>query len=304
MPPAVGADPGRPGSSLAPDRREGGTIVDLLTPSRVRRLLDAHGLAPRRTAGQNFLVDPNTVRRIVDAAGVRPDDTVLEIGPGLGSLTLGLAGVARRVVAVEIDAGLVRALSETVAPLDNVEVVHADALRTDLGALVGGGPARLVANLPYNAATPLVLHGLLDPAVEDQLVMVQREVGQRWCAAPGDPLRGAVSVKVDVLAEAQVVLRIPRTVFFPAPRVDSVMVRLRRRPQAPSPASREWLFSVVETAFAGRRKTLRNTLRPLADPPRLSAAAARAGVDLGARAETLTTDQLVALAAALEAPAG
>jgi 16S rRNA (adenine1518-N6/adenine1519-N6)-dimethyltransferase len=268
----------------------------------VRRLLDEHGLAPRRTSGQNFLVDPNTVRRIVDAAGLRNDDTVLEIGPGLGSLTLGLAAVARRVVAVEIDAGLVRALDETVGHLDDVEVVHADALRVDLGAHVGGGPARLVANLPYNVATPLVMHALVDPAIEDAFVMVQREVGERWCAVPGAPLRAAISVKIDVLAVAEVVLRIPRSVFHPVPNVDSVMVRLRRRPGAPDAEERAWLFRVVEAAFAQRRKTLRNTLRAVADPEALSRAAATAGVDLGDRAEVVATDRLVALARALRAP--
>jgi hypothetical protein len=137
----------------------------LLTPTDVRRLLDEHGLAPRKAAGQNFVVDPNTVRRIVAASGIGADDVVLEIGPGLGSLTLGLAERARRVVAVEIDAGLVAAIGAVVADLEHVEVVHADALRTDLGSLVAGGPARLVANLPYNVATPLVVHALEDPAV-------------------------------------------------------------------------------------------------------------------------------------------
>ena len=270
----------------------------------MRRLLDDHGLAPRRTAGQNFLVDPNTVRRIVEAAELRPGDTVLEIGPGLGSLTLGLAAAARRVVAVEIDAGFVRALEETVGHLANVEVVHADALRVDLGALVGASTARLVANLPYNIATPLVMHALLDDAVEDLLVMVQREVGERWCAAPGTPLRAAISVKVDVLASAEVLLRIPRSVFHPVPNVDSVMVRLRRRPGAPDAEERDWLFRVVEAAFAQRRKTLRNTLRGVAQPDALRSAAATAGIDLGDRAEVVATDRLVGLARALRAPQG
>ena len=268
----------------------------------MRRLLDEHGLAPRRTAGQNFLVDANTVRRIVDAAELRPGDTALEIGPGLGSLTLGLAAVADRVVAVEIDAGLVRALADTVGDVDGVEVVHADALQANLGELVDGGPARFVANLPYNVATPLVMHALVDPAIEDAFVMVQREVGERWCAAPGAPLRAAVSVKIDVLAVAQVVLRIPRSVFHPVPNVDSVMVRLRRRPDAPSAEERAWLFRVIEAAFAQRRKTLRNTLRAVAEPDALRTAAATAGVDLGDRAEVVATDRLVALARALRAP--
>jgi 16S rRNA (adenine1518-N6/adenine1519-N6)-dimethyltransferase len=268
----------------------------------VRRLLDAHGLAPRKAAGQNFVVDANTVRRIVAAAGIRADDTVLEIGPGLGSLTLGLAEVARRVVAVEIDAGLVRALAETVGGLANVEVVHADALAVSPSDLVGDTGARLVANLPYNVATPLVMHALLDDAVIDLFVMVQREVGERWCAPPGHHLRSGVSVKVDLLAEAAVVLRIPRTVFHPVPNVDSVMVRLRRRPRAPSEAARRELFTFVDAAFRQRRKTLRNNLRGLADPAVLARAGEATGVDLGLRAEALATDRLVALAHALGVP--
>ncbi len=290
-------------SLLDADRREVTTIGDLLTPSAVRRLLATHGLAPRKAAGQNFVVDANTVRRIVAAAEIDADDTVLEIGPGLGSLTLGLAEVARRVVAVEIDAGMVRALAETVGDLPNVEVVHADALAVKPSQLVAGHPARLVANLPYNVATPLMMHALLDEAVRDVFVMVQREVGERWCAPPGHPLRAAVSVKVDLLADAKVVLKIPRTVFHPVPNVDSVMVRLRRRADAPT-ATRDELFAFVEAAFRQRRKTLRNNLRDRTDPDALERAAEAAGIDLQVRAEAVPTDRLVALARELGVVAG
>lgn len=290
-------------SLLDADRREVTTIGDLLTPSAVRRLLATHGLAPRKAAGQNFVVDANTVRRIVAAAEIDADDTVLEIGPGLGSLTLGLAEVARRVVAVEIDAGMVRALAETVGDLPNVEVVHADALAVTPSQLVAGHPARLVANLPYNVATPLMMHALLDEAVRDVFVMVQREVGERWCAPPGHPLRAAVSVKVDLLADAKVVLKIPRTVFHPVPNVDSVMVRLRRRADAPT-ATRDELFAFVEAAFRQRRKTLRNNLRDRTDPDALERAAEAAGIDLQVRAEAVPTDRLVALARELGVVAG
>jgi 16S rRNA (adenine1518-N6/adenine1519-N6)-dimethyltransferase len=265
----------------------------------VRRLLDAHGLAPRRSSGQNFVVDANTVRRIVAAAGLDAGDVVLEIGPGLGSLTLGLAETVARVVAVEIDAGLVRALEETVGGCDNVEVVHADALEIDLGETVGE-PARLVANLPYNVATPLVMRALHDPRIRDVFVMVQREVGERWCARPGDPLHAGVSVKIALVADATMVLRIPRTVFHPVPNVDSVMVRLTRRADAPDPDRRDRLFALVDLAFAHRRKTLRNNLRGAYPEPVVTAAAEEAGIDLGARAETLDAGAVTALADALE----
>ncbi|MFA9432138.1 16S rRNA (adenine(1518)-N(6)/adenine(1519)-N(6))-dimethyltransferase RsmA [Egicoccus sp. AB-alg2] len=274
---------------------------DLLTPREVRRLLAERGLAPRKAAGQNFVVDPNTVRRIVDAAGLRGDDVVLEIGPGLGSLTLGLADTVRRVVAVEIDAGFVAALAEVLRGRDDVEVVHADALQADLGALVGGGPARLVANLPYNVATPLIMHALEDPAVDDLFVMVQREVGERWAAVPGDSLYAAVSCKLGTVANAEVALTIPRTVFHPVPNVDSVMVRITRRADAPAGEVRARRFRLIETAFRQRRKTLRNNLRHLAPGPALAAAASDAGIDLGARAERLSPADVERLDAALAA---
>jgi 16S rRNA (adenine1518-N6/adenine1519-N6)-dimethyltransferase len=276
----------------------------LLTPSDIRRLLREHGLAPRRAAGQNFVVDPNTVRRIVASARLDPDDLVLEIGPGLGSLTLALAEAAGQVVAVEIDAGLAAALRTVVAGRDDVEVVHADALRSDLGALLGGREARLVANLPYNVATPLVFHALAYPLVRDAFVMVQREVGERWAARPGDRLHAGVSLKLQLLTDVEVALTIPRTVFHPVPNVDSVMVRLQRRQDAPAAAEYGRLARLVDTAFGQRRKTLRNNLAGVADPEVIAAAAAAAGIDLGARAETLGTDDVRRLEAALRSHGG
>jgi 16S rRNA (adenine1518-N6/adenine1519-N6)-dimethyltransferase len=274
-------------------------IAELLTPTEIRRLLREHGLAPRRSAGQNFVVDPNTVRRIVAAAGLAADDVVLEIGPGLGSLTLALAEVTAVVVAVEIDAGLAAALRAVVAGHDNVEVVHADALRSDLGAVLRGRQARLVANLPYNVATPLVFHALACPQVRDAFVMVQREVGERWAARPGDRLHAGVSLKLQLLADVEVVFRIPRTVFHPAPNVDSVMVRLTRREDAPEPADHGRLARLIDAAFAQRRKTLRNTLAGVAEPEIVAAAAEEAGLDLSARAETLSVADVRRLDAAL-----
>ena len=273
----------------------------LLTPTDVARLLADHGLAPRRSAGQNFVVDPNTVRRIVASAGLSSDDEVLEIGPGLGSLTLGLAEVVRKVTAVEIDAGFVAALDEVLAGTDNVEVVHADALACDLEQLVGGRPVRVVANLPYNVATPLLFRILATPAVVDAYLMVQREVGERWQARPGHPLYAGVSAKLALLAEVRVELSIPRAVFHPVPNVDSVMARVTRRADAPDPVAYRRLAGLIDAAFAQRRKTLRNTLRAVADGDRLAAAAATAGIDLGARAETLDVAAIRRLDEALRA---
>lgn len=283
---------------------EGSTIVALLTPRRVVRLLADHGLAPRKTAGQNFLVDPNTVRRIVGAAGLAPDDVVLEIGPGLGSMTLALADMVQRVVAVEIDAGFVRVLDEVLAGVGDVRLVHADALQSDLGALVDGGPARLVANLPYNVATPLLFHALDDPAITDAFVMVQREVGERWSASVGDPLYAGVSLRLAVLARVEVELTIPRTVFHPAPNVDSVMVRVRRRPDAPDRATTRRIGALVDAAFSQRRKTLRNTLGRIIPPDKLPAIAQHAGIDLSWRAERLHVDHVLRLERAQAAMSG
>lgn len=277
-------------------------MTALLTPTAARALLDRHGLAMRKRDGQHLLVDPNTVRRIVATARLAPDDVVLEIGPGIGSLTLALAGAVERVVAVEIDAGFVAALADVLADVDGVEVVHADALAIDLAELVDGGPARMVANLPYNIATALTIEGLASGAFSELFVMVQREVGERWAARPGEATYSGVSAKLGVLADVTVELTIPRSVFLPVPNVDSVMVRLVRRADAPDAAGFARLATVIEAAFSQRRKTLRNTLRTLAGPEAVETAAALAGVDLSDRAEALAPEAFIRLAEALDGP--
>ena len=269
-----------------------------ITPRIAASLLDRHGLAPRKAAGQNFVVDPNTVDRIVAGARLAPEDTVLEIGPGLGSLTLPLARRVRRVVAVEVDRGLAAVVDDLTAPLGNVEVHVADALRVDLDALLGG-PARLVANLPYNVATPLLFTALDTRHVVDAYVMVQREVGERWAAVPGDPLYAGVSVKIALAGTATVDLTVPRGVFLPVPNVDSVMVRVTRHADGLDRSQRAWVASVVDAAFAQRRKTLRNTVRATFGDAGV-AALTTAGVDPTARAETVAPEGFVALARALE----
>ena len=264
-----------------------------LTPSDVRSLLDRYGLAPRRADGQNFVVDPNTVRRIVAAARIGPDDTVLEIGPGLGSLTLPLAHAAARVVAIEIDSGLAEVARDVMAELGNVDVIHADAMQVDLDAVAAPG-TRLVANLPYNVATPLLMHALDSEHVVDAFVMVQREVGERWVAGPGAAAYGAVSVKIAAAADARIELTIPRAVFHPVPNVDSVMVRVTRRAGL-SRVERRRLAVVVDAAFARRRKTLRNNLRAAYGDAGEEALVA-AGIDPGLRAEVLDLDDFLTLA--------
>ena len=251
-------------------------------------LLARHGLAPRRARGQNFVVDPNTVRRIARIAGVGPGDHVVEIGAGLGALTLALAETGARVTAIEVDDGLVRALREVLAERPGVELLHADATTLDWARVAPAhAQAVLVANLPYNVATPLVAD-LLDgaPGVARMLVMVQREVGERLVAGPGDEAYGAVSVKVAYWATARLAGDVPRDVFLPVPRVDSVLVEIARRDRPPVDADRDRLMALVRAGFAHRRKMLRRALAGLAD----AAAFDAAGVAPTARAEELGLD--------------
>ena len=261
-----------------------------MTPTIAKDLLRRYGVRAGRRLGQHFLVDPNTVRRIVRLADISPDETILEIGPGLGSLTVVLAEAAARVVAVELDPKLAEALGDVVAGRDNVEVVVADALDADLRALCGG-PARLVANLPYDVSTPVVMRVLDEvPEVAGGLVMVQRELGERWTAAAGDPSYGSTSVRIAYHAEAAVVGDVPATVFLPPPKVSSVLVAFTRRGEPPVLIDdRERFFRLVRDAFAHRRKTLRNALvasgRPLGAVER---ALERTGLDDRVRPQRLT----------------
>jgi 16S rRNA (adenine1518-N6/adenine1519-N6)-dimethyltransferase len=272
----------------------------LLTPADVRRLLDTHGLAPRKASGQNFIIDPNTVRKCVRDARIVPGSLVCEIGPGLGSLTLALREAGARVVAIEIDAGLVRALTDVVGDDDGVRIIHADALRVDFAALLAERPAMLVANLPYHVATPIVMRALACGAFAGLFVMVQREVGQRWVASTGDPLYGAVSVKVRAQAEARINASVSRAAFYPVPNVESVTVSLTPHPWS-LPVPRRRLFALVEAGFGQRRKRLRNALEAAGHAPvAVEAALARAGLDPAARAEELDLDAWASLAQALD----
>ena len=262
-----------------------------LSRHRINELLDQSGLAPRRDLGQNFVADANTVRRIASLAGVGPGDRVLEIGAGLGSLTLALADTGAEVTAVEIDAGVVPVLREVVGDRANVTVVEADAMRADWQALLAGGEQwTLVANLPYNVATPLVCDLLDDvPTIESMLVMVQREAAERFAAAPGNKQYGAVSVKIAYWATARIVGHVPATVFVPRPNVESALVRIVRR--EPPAVDREAMFALVRTAFGQRRKMLRRSLAGAVAPAVFDAA----GVSPEARPEQLAIDDWVRL---------
>lgn len=271
-----------------------------LTRTQVVDLLTRHGIAPSRALGQNFVVDPNTVRRIARLAEVGPGDPVLEIGPGVGSLTTELASLGCEVTALELDRHLLPVLDEVVGPL-GVRVVDGDALTVDFDALLAGHPRwHLVANLPYNVATTIVLD-LLDgvPAIDTMLVMVQREVGERLAAGPGSAAYGIPSVKVSLWAHAEVVGKVPATVFVPRPRVESVLVRIRRRPVPAIDADLDVVFSLVRQAFGQRRKMLRRSLAGRVTPEQF----ATAGIGSDRRPEELGIVEWGALADALESPA-
>lgn len=259
------------------------------------RQLESRGHRAKRALGQNFVVDPNTVRRIARLAGVGPGDAVVEIGAGLGSLTLALAETGADVTAVEIDENLLPLLRVNVEHLPNVRVVHGDATRLDWGTLLAGRDDwHLVANLPYNVATPLVADVLDDvPAVRHLFVMVQKEVGERLAALPGDDAYGAVSVKVAFHAEASVAGTVPPTVFLPRPNVDSALVSIvRRREPVAADVSRDLLFSLVRAGFAKRRKMLRGALAGVATESQME----QSGIAPTARAEELSVHDWVRLA--------
>jgi 16S rRNA (adenine1518-N6/adenine1519-N6)-dimethyltransferase len=300
----AGSEPGRPApaSSASPGAE---ARPRLLGPAEVRALAERLGLRPTKRLGQNFVHDANTVRRIARLAGPRPDDVVLEIGPGLGSLTLALLPHAASVAAVEIDPVLAAALPDTVATMapglaSRLTVVTADAMTLSPAALPEPvrEPTVLVANLPYNVGVPVLLHVLAAlPSLRHGLVMIQAEVVDRLAAPPGGREYGVPSVKLAWHAGARRVGPVPRAVFWPVPGVDSALLAVHRRP--PPPGERAEVFAVVDAAFAQRRKALRGALAGWAG----SAAAAErvlraAGVDPGARAERLSVEDFARIAAA------
>ena len=281
------------------------TVVRLLTPGDVREIAGRLGVRPSKRLGQNFVIEQGTVRRIAALAAPGPADVVLEVGPGLGSLTLALleAG-AGQVVAVEIDRVLAGELPRTLAErapalAARVAVLNADALRTGQDDLPAR-PSMLVANLPYNVAVPVVLHLLAAvPALARGLVMVQAEVADRMCAPPGSRVYGGPSVKLAWYATARSAGTVPRSVFWPVPNVDSRLVAFTRHDPPATAASREEVFALVDAAFAQRRKTLRAALAGWAgSAPEAERLLRAAGIDPGARGESLGVAEFARLAAA------
>jgi 16S rRNA (adenine1518-N6/adenine1519-N6)-dimethyltransferase len=275
----------------------------LLGPADVRSLAATLDLRPTKQRGQNFVIDANTVRRIVRESGVTGADVVVEVGPGLGSLTLALLEVAGRVVAIEVDEKLATLLPDTIAAYapnqaDRFEVVIADAMRVD--DLPGPPPTALVANLPYNVSVPVLLHLLaLLPSLEHGLVMVQSEVADRLAATPGSKVYGVPSVKAAWYADVRRAGAIGRNVFWPAPNVDSGLVAWTRREPPATTATRKQVFAVIDAAFAHRRKALRGVLKALAPAEVVDAALEGAGIDPLARGESLAIQDFARIAEGL-----
>ena len=274
----------------------------LLGPAEIRELAERLEVRPTKQWGQNFVVDANTVRKIVRVAGVGPHDNVVEVGPGLGSLTLALLPVVAHVTAVEVDPRLAGALEETVARLQpqnahKLRLVAADALTVT--SLPKPQPTALVANLPYNISVPVVLSFLQRfPSIERVLVMVQLEVAERLAAKPGSKIYGVPSVKAAWYADVELAGRVGRNVFWPAPNVDSGLVSMIRRPPPETTASREDVFRCIDAAFLQRRKSLRQALAPWAGSPAAAEAAlVAAGIDPKARGEQLDVAAFARIAA-------
>lgn len=275
----------------------------LLDPRTIRALAAELGLRPTKQRGQNFVHDANTVRRIVAAAGLGADEVVLEIGPGLGSLTLGLLEVSQHVTAIELEASLAQRLPQTVAERQpqhagQLTVLAADALAVDV--LPDPQPTAMVANLPYNVSVPVLLHVLARfPSVRSGLVMVQSEVADRLVAPPGSRTYGVPSAKLAWYCSARRVGSVPPTVFWPMPNVDSGLVQLVRRDPPATSASREQVFAVVDAAFSQRRKMLRGALAGLLGSRRDAVAVlGAAGIDPQARGEVLAIEDFARIAQA------
>jgi 16S rRNA (adenine1518-N6/adenine1519-N6)-dimethyltransferase len=274
----------------------------LLDARTIRQLADQLQLRPSKQRGQNFVIDPNTVRRIVQAAAIAPADRVLEIGPGLGSLTAGLLEQGAQVTAIEIEPVLAERLPLTMAEhlpaaADRLTVITADALTVKS---LPDQPTHLVANLPYNVAVPVLLHALATfPSLKSGLVMVQLEVAERLVATPGSKIYGVPSVKLAWFAAASRAGSVPATVFWPRPKIQSGLVRFNCQPPPASPTDRLAVFQAIDVAFSQRRKMLRSALASHYGAELTQQALAAAGLDPMARGETLTITDYVRLAAAL-----
>ncbi|EEA84684.1 16S rRNA (adenine(1518)-N(6)/adenine(1519)-N(6))-dimethyltransferase RsmA [Peptacetobacter hiranonis] len=278
--------------------------MDRLSSHRATKdIVDKHGFKFSKSLGQNFLIDDNVIDKIIDGARVKEGDKVIEVGPGIGTLTREMAKRAEKVVAVEIDKNLIPILKETLADFDNTEVVNEDILKVDINKLVdeklSGGPVKLIANLPYYITTPIVMKFLEeDIPVTDIVVMVQKEVADRMNAVPSTKDYGALSVAVQYYCDTEIVAKAPRHMFIPQPKVDSTVIGLHIREERKYKADNEQLFfKTVKAAFGQRRKTLLNSLSSMGvlDKAKIKEVLAEAGIDEKRRGETLSIEEFAHL---------
>ena len=278
--------------------------MDRLSSHRATKdIVDKHGFKFSKSLGQNFLIDDNVIDKIIDGARVKEGDKVIEVGPGIGTLTREMAKRAEKVVAVEIDKNLIPILKETLADFDNTEVVNEDILKVDINKLVdeklSGGPVKLIANLPYYITTPIVMKFLEeDIPVTDIVVMVQKEVADRMNAVPSTKDYGALSVAVQYYCDTEIVAKAPRHMFIPQPKVDSTVIGLHIREEKKYKADNEQLFfKTVKAAFGQRRKTLLNSLSSMGvlDKAKIKEVLAEAGIDEKRRGETLSLEEFANL---------
>ena len=288
-------------------------LPEIASPTRTRAIMESYGLTFKKSLGQNFLTDINILNKIVVAADVTEADDVIEIGPGIGALTEQLAKRAHQVMALEIDDRLIPVLKDTLAPYDNVTIVHQDVLKADLKALIaqnfdGKHNLKIVANLPYYITTPIILH-LLDTKIDFEkiVVMMQKEVADRLAATPGNKDYGSLTVAVQYEMDADIAFIVSKTVFIPQPKIDSAIIVLEKKDSQPyQPADEEFFKKMVKGIFLHRRKSLWNNLQGLygkdpATKEKMQVALQKAGIEPGIRAEKLSIAQMVDLADALSA---
>jgi 16S rRNA (adenine1518-N6/adenine1519-N6)-dimethyltransferase len=285
-------------------------LIQITSPAVIHNIMQSHGLSCRKSLGQNFLVDNNIIHKITASAELSKSDLVVEIGPGLGALTAQIARAAGKVIAVEVDRGLLAVLSEVLGDVQNLEVIPGDALKIDFDRLVGestggeygrnGKKYKLMANLPYYITSPLLMHLLLGRFnISIILVMIQAEVAERLAAPPGSKAYGSLSLAVQYFTVPEILFRVPRTVFYPKPGVDSAVVRLAVRSE-PAVVVRDenMFFSIIRSAFGKRRKTLLNSLAGSGlgiDREACLRALKNAGIDPGRRGETLSMAEFASL---------
>ncbi|TJX12963.1 16S rRNA (adenine(1518)-N(6)/adenine(1519)-N(6))-dimethyltransferase RsmA [Tissierella creatinini] len=278
----------------------------LYSPNKIRETLDKYGFKFSKSLGQNFLIDGNVVRKIVKEAGITKEDYVLEVGPGMGTLTEELAINAKKVVAVELDKKLLPILDETLENYDNVEIIYGDILEIDIKNLIeeklGGGPVKLVANLPYYVTTPII-GKLLEEGLnlESISVMVQKEVADRMAASPGSKSYGSLSVFVNFYTNPKVVVKVPKTVFMPQPKIDSSVIKLDLKKDLPE-MDRDKFFKLVKAAFSKRRKTIINSLSTYGfdlEKEEIRQALEKVGIKPEERAENISVEDFIKLSTEL-----